>query len=306
MSVRPTFATRSALRALSAGALALAAGGAGAVALSGPNLKVEFGDPFAGTPVNQDRVDHIAWRASTGEVVTHWVAAGGYAGACSDKVEFFGESSFTPAGVSNAPIGPGTWSRWYDGGLAAGAAKTRPRLSCESTRPPVAVNTRYELPADAARANQMKVVRKWLFDSKSRIGPVSGLRTYVPRLPVNDFHKVMLPTRTGSIVAYDVFACAPFGCTPTEWLGNWYAMEDDFGRGLMVIRDTASATAMPARMDIRFDPTSSSNATSIVIDRPVAGFEAPITETQFLCFYDAISWPVPLRGLLYPAGCGTR
>lgn len=292
--------------ALLSGALAMAAGWAAAATLTGPALTVELGDSAFGAATNQNRVDRITWRSTFGTVIDNWVANAPMLNDCADVIEFFGESKFVPNDTSaRPPVGPGSVSRWISESLAVGSAKTRPQQSCWFTRSPTPVKTVYALTSEASGINQLKVVRTWQFGSSSDSGLATGLRSYVPRLPAASYPKVLVPTFLSGLVAFNVQDC-PDGCTPKGWQGNWFAMEDDRGYGMMVLRGGDSATRKPARIDIRYDAPSRSNATSLLLKVPQGGFRSTVTETQLLCFYDPISWPLGTREILLPAGCAIR
>ena len=76
--------------------------------------------------------------------------------------------------------------------------------------------------------------------------------------------------------------------------------------GLLVLR---AATDRPgAELEIDVDDLSGSNNTSIDLPQPAGGWKTSITEAEYLCFYDATSWPLshrqPGKTVTLPAGCG--
>jgi hypothetical protein len=71
---------------------------------------------------------------------------------------------------------------------------------------------------------------------------------------------------------------------------------------MVVFRDSSSTS--PALLAVNSDSASNSNLTSIVLIQPGAGWQAPVTETEWLCFYDPTTWTAAqqLAGTL-PTGC---
>ncbi len=55
------------------------------------------------------------------------------------------------------------------------------------------------------------------------------------------------------------------------------------------------------------DDYSSSNVSSVVLTQPAGGWKAPVEEIEYLCFYDATSWPIHKQktGKL-PVGCDVK
>jgi hypothetical protein len=61
----------------------------------------------------------------------------------------------------------------------------------------------------------------------------------------------------------------------------------------------------PANLAINNDGLSASNLTSFLLLAPNGGWQAPITEVQYLCFADLVSWPQsPRDAAQLPPGCG--
>ena len=88
---------------------------------------------------------------------------------------------------------------------------------------------------------------------------------------------------------------------------EWFADNNPADNsGLLVLR---AATDRPgAELEIDVDDLSGSNNTSIDLPQPAGGWKTSITEAEYLCFYDATSWPLshrqPGKAVTLPAGCG--
>jgi hypothetical protein len=56
---------------------------------------------------------------------------------------------------------------------------------------------------------------------------------------------------------------------------------------------------------VNYDSYSSANIASFVVLQPQGGWKAPITEIEYVCFADFVSWPQAMRDLAQiPAWCG--
>ena len=74
--------------------------------------------------------------------------------------------------------------------------------------------------------------------------------------------------------------------------------------GMLILRDPASVAANPASVTTDNDGSSGSNNSGMTLDRPLANWVVPLTETEYLCFYDATTWPVAERSpTRLPDGC---
>ena len=64
------------------------------------------------------------------------------------------------------------------------------------------------------------------------------------------------------------------------------------------------SSTLPALLTINWDGFSASNLSSVVLVQPANGWKTAITETEYLCFYDAKSWSAAARtsGKM-PKGC---
>jgi hypothetical protein len=117
---------------------------------------------------------------------------------------------------------------------------------------------------------------------------------------------VLYPDSTGKLAVSGVCDnCTPLGSS--AWGGGWFADNSSASNsGLLVLR---AATDQPgAELELDQDGISGSNNTAIDLPQPSGGWSTSITETEYLCFYDAKSWPVskrqPGKAVTLPAGCG--
>ena len=89
----------------------------------------------------------------------------------------------------------------------------------------------------------------------------------------------------------------------TTWNGRWFADIAASGYAIIVLRDPSMTS--PVDLTVNFDSSSSSNLASFVLVQPTAGWQAPITEIEYLCFADLTTWPQSQRNAaVLPAGCG--
>jgi hypothetical protein len=192
---------------------------------------------------------------------------------CGLDVTISGASSATCTGVDSIPVT--TQYRFYDGG----------------------------------KDSQLRLTRTFGFDENTPLfaGGSVGVRAYVPRLPRTAYTTVLYPNQGGTAVTSTTVASCPGDCliaTGTTWNGQWYADVDPAtGHALIVRRDPAMTS--PVNLTINYDSFSSSNLSSFVLLQPTAGWNAPITEVEYLCFADLTTWPTAERdAAVLPAWCG--
>ncbi len=127
------------------------------------------------------------------------------------------------------------------------------------------------------------------------------MRAYVPRLPLGTYPTTLAPNAAGVVQSYDVSQC-PLNCTITDWNGKWMADDDGNGNGVVLFR--SPKTNPPAQLTIDWDGSSFSNNSAITLTMPSAGWSGTVSETEYMCFYDATSWPAKARKRgLPPIGC---
>jgi hypothetical protein len=157
-----------------------------------------------------------------------------------------------------------------------------------------------------AQANQVRIERTFGFGAATPVYTGVGIRPYVPRLPSSAFGSVIHPTGTGTVVSAAAYTCGGDCLTAVgpSWNGKWLAdIDDTTGRAVVVLRDP-SMTA-PVQFTINTDAGSGSNLSSFVLVQPAAGWKAPVTEIEYLCFADLTTWPKSARdSATLPAGCG--
>jgi hypothetical protein len=268
--------------------------------LHNARLSILFGSSSTGYTTNDaDRVDAISWLNSAGAPVTNYVAVGGPT-HCGDPQEFFGEaygdSGDTGVPLPNIVIG-GVTSTWIGTGARKGTTAIKSLTSCDETLD-AKTATHYALPAGATLVNALMVARTFKFAPHPAAG---NLRAYVARLRLGIYPSVLAPNAAGVVQTYAAANC-PLNCTVSDWNGKWMADDDGNGNGVAIFRDPA--TNPPAQLTVDWDGYSSSNNTAITLTMPTGGFHGTLTETEYLCFYDATSWPLKARNKgTPPKGC---
>jgi hypothetical protein len=276
------------------------ASAAGGHTLANSRLSILFGSDINGyTTADNDRVDAIAWVDSAGATRTGYVAFGGPL-HCGDAQEFFGEAYGDNLDVGvplpNLVIG-GVTSAWTGTGALKGNTAVKSLASCDTALDATTRST-YLLSAKASLVNTMKVTRTFTFSAS----PASGnIRAYVPRVPLGTFSRTLYPNAAGVVQSVLAQTC-PLNCTVTDWNGKWMADDDGLGNGVAVFRD--AVLGPPAQLTVDWDGYSASNNSAITLTMPAAGWSGSVTETEYLCFYDAASWPAARRDKgLPPTGC---
>jgi hypothetical protein len=268
--------------------------------LHNARLSITFGSSANGYTTNDaDRVDAISWVNSAGVTVANYVTSGGPL-HCGDPQEFFGEAYGDSGDIGvplpNAVIG-GVTSVWSGTSATKGNTAVASLTSCDETLD-ATTTTQYALSAARSLVNTLKITRSFTFSS----APSSGnLRAYVPRLQLGIYPNVLAPTKRGTVKSYLAQNC-PLNCTEKNWNGKWMADDDGNGNGVAIFRDPA--TNPKAQLTVDWDGYSTSNNTAVTLTMPKAGWSGSVTETEYLCFYDATSWTKSARRKGNPpAGC---
>jgi hypothetical protein len=258
---------------------------------------------FADAAGNVERVDEIKWRrdsnlAFSGDLAT----AGG--GACGDVSEFWGESYGNADGQSPGPVVAGNRGTWGQRGRHSVEINTISPSSCSGDTPPVPVRTRYSFFDTGAALNTVRVERRWSFAAnQTHIATLAqGMRAYVPRVPGGTFNQVIFPKADDS----ELLTRGTGGPTvETDWDNTWVALNaSGDNSGMLILRDPTSIAANPASVTLDNDSASGSNNSGVTLDRPLSNWVLPVTETEYLCFYDATTWPVGERSpTRLPDGC---
>lgn len=250
-----------------------------------------------------NRIDAASWVNSQGTLVTGLAATEPVGGPamCGDPDEFFGEAEGYPD-EAQAPlmVTAGEKASWTMTGAEMAATKTAAK-ACAGVVLSGGTTTSYTLSDTPDLVNAVEVVRTYRFAKGLGVLANNGLRAYMARLPISPYHYVLLPNAAGAITTYDANNCAS-PCTVTDWNGRWLAHDDGAGNGMAIVR--ASSSKAPAFVGIDSDGYSNSNLSSVVLAQPANGWSKPVTETEYLCFYDPTSWPASAQAAgQLPAGC---
>jgi hypothetical protein len=264
----------------------------GADTVSTPRLQLDFGD--AGADV--ERLDSLRWITSLG-VLTPNLAVSDGAGGCDSPAasRFWGEAG-SVAGAPQ-PVGSGSTGTWAaPSGRTVQIDSSRPLL-CTSDGTVTPVRTRYTFFNVGDGAGRIRVQRTFAFSASTPSYATPSMRAFVPRLALATYSNVIHPNAAGSALVSEA-PTAP--ATPAaSWNGTWFAIDDPISHaGVVVLRDPASTN--PAQLMLEGDPAASS---AIDLIKPAGGWKAPVTETEWLCPYDATSWPLPRSPAVLPSGC---
>jgi hypothetical protein len=279
----------------SASAAVVATEGADTVAT--PRFELDFGDASA----NVEWVQGLKWRPSTAVAFGSSLAASG-GGGCGDATEFWGQSYGNADGQGPGPVVAGSRGSWDVRGRRTVEINSLAPEACSGDTPPIPVRTRYSFFDEGPSANLIRMERKWSFSPLQEPYSVQGMRAYVPRLPSGTYNQEIYPKGDGELVTSGL--CNVCVVNGANWNGKWVALNSSAtNAGLMIIR--AVGNSSPASITLDYDGSSGSNNTGISLDRPLPnGWTAPLTETEFLCFYDANTWPVAERSATrLPDGC---
>jgi hypothetical protein len=271
--------------------------------LSNARLSIVFGSSAHGYTTNDaDRVDSIAWINSDGAAVSNYVTSGGPQ-HCGDPQEFFGEAygdnGDQGVPLPNAVVG-GVTSTWKGKKATSGKTTIKSLESCDETLD-AKTNTSYAMFTSKKTINELRIIRTFNFSKKTSTG---NMRVYVPRLPLNTYPIVLIPNAAGVIQTFNASNC-PLNCTITDWDGTWMADDDGNGNGMVMFRDPAANP--PAQVTVDWDGFSLSNNSAITLTMPEDGWIGTVSDTEFMCFYDAKSWTAKDRskGKL-PSGCAAK
>lgn len=175
---------------------------------------------------------------------------------------------------------------------------------CSGDTPPVPARTRYSFFDGGTAANTVRLERRWSFAANQThcCTLAQGMRAYDARLPGGTYNQVVFPKADGS--ALNVLGTS--GPTvQTDWNNVWVALNSSTtNAGLLILRDPVSVSAVPASVVTDNDSSSGSNNSGVSLDRPLpSNWVLPVTEIEYLCFYDETSWPVAQRLTTLPSGC---
>ncbi len=244
---------------------------------------------------NPEEIASLQWMGSPN--LTNSAPAA--SGACpADDLEYFGnswvsENEGTPSFYFGSLVGWGTTGSWSPQGSKKVNIDSSSSGCFGSADLPI--TTKYQFFEGGPTANRIKVQRRFAFGATPYAHDV---RPYIARLyPRDAFTQVLHPDASGtSLVTEDPSLCEN-GCEVTNWDQTWFAIHDP-STGLGEIVRRASST--PSALWVDQDAASFTNASSVLLLQPAGGFTGNVSETEFLCFYDAGIW-TPSTSL--PPGC---
>jgi hypothetical protein len=268
----------------------------GADTVTTPKFALNFGDGSG----NVERMEGLEWRNSEGTLSGNLAASGG--GSCGDPSEFWGESYGNADGFGPGPVVGGSRGTWVPRGHRTVEISASAPTNCSGDEPPVPVRTRYTFFDTGSAANKIRIERRWSFAANQKVtNPAQGMRAYVPRLPVGTYNEEIHPDSSGEELAATEGVCNV--CVTTNWDQTWVAVNaSSTDAGMVILRDPSDAAS--SRIVVDYDSASGSNNTGVSLDKPEAGWVAPVTEVEYLCFYDADSWdPESRSATSLPPGC---
>jgi hypothetical protein len=253
-------------------------------------------------------VSGVAWIDSTGATTANWSAYGGPT-HCTDPQEFFGQAYAAPENTTPLPVVGGHLATLALASACDTTASTITSGPMDCTgAAQLPVTTTYAF-YGGARADEVKITRSFGFDGSDAAVPVYtgvGLRPYVPRVSLNVFPTVIYPNQAGTAVTSVSASSCPGDCLTapgSSWSGQWFADIAASGYAIIVLRDPSMTS--PVNLTVNWDGYSTSNLASFVLVQPMAGWQSPITEVEYLCFADLTTWPQSQRdAAVLPAGCG--
>jgi hypothetical protein len=261
-----------------------------------PKFECNFGD--AGD--NPEQVEGLKLREPSELFGPNIAASGG--GYCGDPGEFWGQSYGNADGQGPGPVVAGSRGDWVPRGGRSLEISSASPTTCSGDTPPIPVRTRYTFFDQGPAAGMVRVERRFSFAANQQDYSVQGVRAYVPRLPSGTYNQEIFPDATGASLT-TVGLCDV--CRHTDdWNKTWVALNaSGSDAGLLILRDPGNTS--PASITLDYDGSSGSNNTGITLDRPApASWKTALTETEYLCFYDAASWPPAERSATrLPDGC---
>jgi hypothetical protein len=261
--------------------------------VSTSRLELDFGAP------NVERVDSVQWVNSDGILGANLVAAGGAPPACTtdDVLEAWGQAYGSTHPHRPVLVAAGATGTWTVKGQRTVEIESSVPFDCFSDGP-TSVRTRYTFFDDGPAASQLRIERRFDFGPGSPGYTTEGLRPYVVRL--SSASQMLFPDATGTALV--TAGTSAEGTITDDWDGTWLALDNPNHAGVVILRDPANAS--PAKLILDYDSLSGSYLSSVDLTRPGDGWKEPLTEIEYLCFYDAQSWPPAERapGVL-PAGC---
>ena len=134
---------------------------------------------------------------------------------------------------------------------------------------------------------------------------------YTPEAADRHLRPGRAPQRGGKALVTDNTGCnggCGTGAADDNWNGTWLAFNSGANDGLLVLRDPANSTGTNGVRLVRdSDGNSGSNNSGVSLLRTPTNQKQPLTEVEYLCFYDSTTWPVAERSATrLPDGCAAK
>ena len=244
-------------------------------------LELDFGN----APGNVERLDVLRWRDSNGTLGSDLAVSSGPACTGTDPADAWGHAGSLQG--QPQPVGSGNTGSWTPRGRRSIEINTTRPTSCTGTAVPP-VRTRYTFFDTGGAANKLRAERRFAFSSSSPSYPNAvGMRAYVPHMAAA-YSEVLHPNSAGTALVTET--PGDVATFETNWNQKWLAINHPTtDAGVLILRETTPQ----ARLALLNDGTSNSSAVDLL--KPAGGWLAPLTETEWLCFYDSVSWPVANR-----------
>jgi hypothetical protein len=276
--------------------------------VSTPQFELDFGN---GT-FEPELVTSVRWRGSGGTLGSNLVSQG--AGGCNggQAGEFWGQSYGDQDFQSPNPVVSGHTGTWAPVSNRTVEINDSTSTACTGDSVVTPVRTRYSFYDGGASANMIRVERRWGFSAANPTYTAVGMRAYVPRLPAGTYNQVVHPNEAGDALVADGLGCnggCGTGAGDDNWNGTWLALNaSGSNAGVLILRDPANTTsASGVRLVRDSDGSSGANNSGVSLLRTATSQKNPVTEVEYLCFYDVTSWPLANRSpTSLPPGCAAK
>ena len=252
--------------------------------------------------VDAEWVKGVTWLDSQA-VLTPNLARFGAGQSCAGPNEQFGQLYGAPEGTPPSLVGGNTQATLTRCGSDVKIVSAP--FTCDAVpTAQIPVTTEYHF-YGGVQASQVRITRTIGFGAATPVYAHTGIRPYVPRVPISMFTTVLVPDGA-STATRSIGTCFSdcFTSVGADWNGRWFAdVAPASGLAMIVLRDPSVTS--PVDLTVNNDSSSGSNLSSFVVLQPAGGWKAPITEIEYLCFADLASWPQAQRdAATLPAGCG--
>ncbi len=247
-------------------------------------LSLAFG-PAAG---NVERLDSVRWTDSNGAQGPNLATNSGPGCGPGDPSDSWGRAGSVDGAPQ--PVGDGTTGTWTPRGRRTVEITSSRPVLCTGDSVVTPVRTRYTFFDAGGAANKVRVERRISFSAATPNYPTISMRAYVPEMPAS-YSQVIQPNLPGTGLVTDATSTGTHSFE-TSWNQTWIALNNPAtNAGVLILRDPA--TPNPARIIIEDNGVADSSSVDLL--KPVSGWTQPVTETEWLCFYDTGSWPVAQR-----------